>query len=585
MLGTTLRDPSGQSYELLRLLGSGGFGEVYLARTSHPSGVRRLVAVKWLHPGVEPQAAARLRDEATLLASLRHPALLAAEALVELGGRLALVTEYVEGQDLAACLGDGLPPSTLVEALSQVAWALHEAWTKAGVVHRDVKPSNIRIGVHGNVKLLDFGIARSDLVSREASSTRGLVGTLPYLAPERFEPGTRPHLASDVFSLGCVLLEGLTSSSFYGDLDLPQIAALALSSDDRWERHLTERLSQAPHAELLRAMLARDPGARPTAAEVGERGQALLARDPGHVPLQQWCRRRQWPEEALAPVPATVWSQDRHLEPPRAPWTELALLGGGVVFALLVGAAALWPAPPPEEPAPVEPIEMVELPVEPVELPVEPLPPQPAPVELPPEPPPCPDPEACYALAHLHAEGLGKPEDDLTANRLFALACEGGHMPACHALAEQYTQEQGTPGMTALTGGNREACRLHQRACDHDFLESCYSYGVMQFMSACSPDGALALAPLKKACEGGHMRACVWWGDMYTGGHFLAENDGEANRLYALACEAGVARGCAELAEQHAHGEGTPKDESQASQLWKRACELGDTDACEGHAP
>ncbi|MEQ1504254.1 MAG: serine/threonine-protein kinase, partial [Myxococcota bacterium] len=317
MTGTdevVVHEASGRRFRLLRLLGRGGFGEVHLARVESANGLDKLVAVKLLQPGIDPrsQAVQRLHDEARILASLSHPVVLAAHDLIELGGRLALVTEYVDGADLADCITgpDRMPLDTVLEVVGQVASALDAAFGALGIVHRDLKPQNIRIGIHGNVKLLDFGIARSDLLAREArTQTEVLVGSMPYVAPERFQPGSPPLPASDVFSLGCVAFEGATGARLLGGLDLPAIYALAMCRADL-DRHVDQRLSAAglpPEVDaLLRQCLAYPAADRPTAGALEQAIESLLARRPDHLTVRRWCkqRARTTPVAASAPRPS-----------------------------------------------------------------------------------------------------------------------------------------------------------------------------------------------------------------------------------------------------------------------------------------
>jgi serine/threonine protein kinase len=388
-----MTDGSGRRFERVRALGSGGFGEVYLCRMRSPGGLEQQVAVKLLHQGLDPrsQAVERLRDEARLLASLRHPVVLAAHDLVELGGRVALVTEYIEGQDLSACLDPAdpgrMPTSTLLEVIEQTAGALEVAWRQLEVVHRDVKPANIRIGEHGSVKLLDFGIARSTQVERDAhTSSQMLVGSLPYMGPERFRLGRRPEPASDVFSLGAILYEGAAGRSLLAGLELPEQIRLSLVQQE-WEAFVRARLAAAgalpgPLLELIEQMLAHDLERRPGAAEVAARCEAMACRWPGHVPLRRWCRQRRWAEGSPGEVHGTLWQAPSPTatpgRPPLARSTTsgslvqplgLALTGaaltalvtgtGGlalvlavsVVLALLLGPGE--PSAPPEPPAPV----------------------------------------------------------------------------------------------------------------------------------------------------------------------------------------------------------------------------------------
>lgn len=309
--GTQLPDDrGGRRFVLLQQIGRGGFSEVFLARLEQSDGLVRRVALKLLHPGLDPegQPVERMRDEAKLLARLDHPAILSAHELVELGGRVAMVMEYVEGVDFKECLEADMPKGPILEVIEQVADALNVAWTEHQVVHRDIKPANIRIGAHGNVKLLDFGIARYEGITRSAQTTSGtLLGTLTYLAPERFDLKMgSPEPASDVFALGCVLFEAWTGSKFFGGLEASKL--LRLTEDpDHFDAYLDERLTERsfdPIGPLLADMLSYHPDERPPAIEVARRCEQLAGAWPGRLTLRRWCRERQWPDPA-APMTDT----------------------------------------------------------------------------------------------------------------------------------------------------------------------------------------------------------------------------------------------------------------------------------------
>ncbi|MCA9492181.1 MAG: serine/threonine protein kinase, partial [Myxococcales bacterium] len=204
---------SGRRFQVHSCLGRGGFGEVYRATMSSSGGVRTEVAIKVLRGDIDPgsDSVKRLRDEGRLLGALRHPSILRVHDLVLLENRVALVTEYVEGDDLDKCMVPSMPIRALLGVLGEVASALDAAWTTPSptsgeaihLVHRDVKPANIRIGRHGEVKLLDFGIARATNVVREAqTANNAMMGSYLYMAPERFHED-RVEPPSDIYALGC----------------------------------------------------------------------------------------------------------------------------------------------------------------------------------------------------------------------------------------------------------------------------------------------------------------------------------------------------------------------------------------------
>lgn len=210
-------------------LGRGGFGEVYRARMSRQGGFEVEVALKLLRADVDPRghATSRLRDEARMLGMVRHRCVPHVFDLVELDGRVGLVTEYVEGADLSKCLraAPRLPRRACLEVLAGVADALHAAYhtpVRGGgftrIVHRDLKPANVRIARDGTPKLLDFGIAWTDSVTRAAmTQSSALVGSPAYMAPERFDAGP-PTAAVDVFGLGAMLYEVLTGKRLFAEV-------------------------------------------------------------------------------------------------------------------------------------------------------------------------------------------------------------------------------------------------------------------------------------------------------------------------------------------------------------------------------
>ncbi|MEZ4320379.1 MAG: serine/threonine-protein kinase [Myxococcota bacterium] len=300
----------GRAFEFHECLGRGGFGEVYRTTMVAPSGVRQTVAVKILRQGLDPfgQSVERLRDEAHLLSRLDHPAILKVHDLVILDGRVGLVTEYVDGVDLSVLLKpeNDMSARMLAECVAEVASGLDAAWSTPGndgramqLVHRDIKPANIRVSKHGQVKLLDFGIARANIEREASTTTDTLIGTYQYMAPERFGNITGPE--GDVFALACVLFEGLSKQRFLNGLSLQQ-HYVAMASQSNYDPLLDEQLAMLPGdvhpgvRDILRRSLAFDRTERPSAAE-------LNAQLESEAPLLRGLSRRAWCREHEFPAP------------------------------------------------------------------------------------------------------------------------------------------------------------------------------------------------------------------------------------------------------------------------------------------
>jgi serine/threonine protein kinase len=208
-------------YQLIELLGRGGMGEVWRA---HDTTIDRVVALKVLLPhfAQDPEFEQRFRREARAAARLDDPHVVPIYDVGEIDGRLYVTMRLIDGVDLQTVLNDGpLPPARAVHIIEQIASALHSAH-QAGLVHRDVKPSNILLAHNDFAYLIDFGIARAsgDTALTSANTT---IGTWAYMAPERFNAG-EIQPSSDVYALACVLYQCLTGElPFPGDT-LEQVA-------------------------------------------------------------------------------------------------------------------------------------------------------------------------------------------------------------------------------------------------------------------------------------------------------------------------------------------------------------------------
>ncbi|NUT51356.1 MAG: serine/threonine protein kinase, partial [Saccharothrix sp.] len=198
-------------YRVGELLGRGGMGEVHRAYdTAHD----RVVALKRLSAvhNDDEEFRARFRRESRIAARLREPHVIPIHAYGEIDGRLYLDMRLVEGRDLAELVAGGpLDPARAVRIIAQVAGALDAAHAD-GLVHRDVKPSNILVTPDDFVYLVDFGIARSVLpAGTHLTASGAVIGTLDYLAPERFGDGV-VDVRADVYALACVLYACVTGN-------------------------------------------------------------------------------------------------------------------------------------------------------------------------------------------------------------------------------------------------------------------------------------------------------------------------------------------------------------------------------------
>jgi len=261
------------------------------------------VAVKLLKDSVEdnPNVAQRMRDEARLLGMLRHRTIVRADDLISLSGRIAVIMEYVPGCNLTAAMDPGRYPETfphdvVLTVVQNVASALDVAFHRPSpvtgkpleVLHRDIKPGNIRLTPDGEVKVLDFGIARSENFDREAQTTEYQLGSLNYMAPELLTGGLASPF-SDVYSLGVTFYECLARDRF----------GWAGESDEMHSGKLNKRFADlamdasGDHKEavlgLLSEMMAFDPQSRPTPADVVKRARALADQLPGDG-IEDWAR-------------------------------------------------------------------------------------------------------------------------------------------------------------------------------------------------------------------------------------------------------------------------------------------------------
>jgi len=306
-------------YRILRLLGRGGLGEVYLA---HDDTLDRDVAIKFLTDPLQDGAPRRLLREARASAALDHPGICAVyEAGEGPDGRAFIVMQYVEGESLETLLERGpMHPVDALTLCARIANALALAHRK-GVIHRDLKPGNVMLTPDGRPMLVDFGIAKttspsssSDVTTTMTATTR-VVGTPAYMSPEQIQQ--RPlDGRSDLFALGLILFECLTGKRAFEGRSPIETAAAVIHVELPLPSKIRSELTPA-HDDLCRRLTAKNPDDRfQSAEEITGAIRLLLPNmftgDSGTTdhPHSRWSRRV-WVGAvlgALALVIAGVWT-------------------------------------------------------------------------------------------------------------------------------------------------------------------------------------------------------------------------------------------------------------------------------------
>lgn len=293
-------------YEIVKSLGHGGMGQVFLARHTK---LERKVAIKVLadHRRWDQTMQERFASEMRAVGGLNHPNIVVAHDAREVDGLAVLVTEYIEGMDLGAILRrEGtLSVANACKIVGEVCSALEYCQTK-GLVHRDVKPSNIMIDIEGNVKLLDLGLARlHDPEQPEFTATGHAIGTVDYVAPEQINDSRNVDARTDLYSLGCAFFKLLTGRP-------PFLTSEYASPFAKMNAHVSEL---APRLSTLQAdvpreldvlvarMLEKSPADRPgSAAEV----RNVVARFSGEADLQDLVRSAQAKPVLQLPVDGSL---------------------------------------------------------------------------------------------------------------------------------------------------------------------------------------------------------------------------------------------------------------------------------------
>ncbi len=289
-------------YAIFDAIASGGMAKVHLGRLMGPVGFSRTVAIKRLHPQYagDPDFTAMFLDEARLAARVQHPNVVPTLDVLQSEHELLLVMEYVRGESLSRLVRAAreqktrLPPRIVVAIVSGALQGLHaahealdEKGKPLGLVHRDMSPQNVLVGVDGTARVLDFGVARAE--GRLQTTREGQVkGKILYMPPEQLaaQPVTR---TADIYASGVLLFEALTGVRMFAGEDDNAAITRILKNDIRVPSEVDPEL--APFDEICRRATSAEPTHRyPTAREMAFEIEKVIS-PASNAEVGEWVQR------------------------------------------------------------------------------------------------------------------------------------------------------------------------------------------------------------------------------------------------------------------------------------------------------
>ena len=559
-------------YRIIKQLGSGGMGSVWLAEDTQLDG--KLFAIKML-PSIlvaNKRAYNQLKSEALVAMKLIHPNIVQIRAFEENNSNPFLVMDYIRGKSLDRCLVDwgNLNSDEVSSFLKPIAEALDYAHSK-GVVHRDVKPSNIIVGEDGTPYVLDFGIAREIQETMTFVTGKMSSGTLMYMSPEQLH-GQSPKKFQDIYSFAAMVYECLTGRppfcrgqiEYQIDHDDPEplpkdisiassvMAGLAKKPEDRPTSCVAVLEGNYTGEETLDEVTASSGG---VVSAVRSRSRALIFGIAGGV-FALFCvigivwhladsnareeARQAAEKERIAQLEREAAEEARRIAEQEAKAKEaerarIAKIAENTRLAIAAFKAERW-----EEGFRLSKNADQN------------------------------DKTVQFYLGKVYAEGYGVAKDEREAVKWYRKAAEQGQARAQCNLGRMYANGRGVPK------DDYEAVKWYRKAADQGDATGQCSLGVC-YAEGCgvAKDEREAVKWYRKAAEQGYARAQFFLGLMYHNGRGVTKDDREAVKWFRKAAEQGLAVAQNNLGYMYANGLGVAKDEREAVKWYRKAAEQG----------
>ena len=539
-------------YSILREIGRGGMGAVYLA---HDPEIGRAVALKLLTRGDD-----RFLDEVRAAGNLKHPNIVTIYDAARIDGRSVIVMEHIEGRTLHDLIRKHRlgPLAARLQLLRQLCEAIDHAHDR-GIIHRDIKPSNLIVDKGGQLKVLDFGIAR--MAEPSFRTAHDFAGTLRYMSPEQMNARDLDR-RSDIFAVGVVAYE-------------------MLCYRHPFERASAVRLAYAICHEAPEALTRLAPLLDPRLCEIVARA---LEKDPRdrYTTLSAMLtdlRGLDGPAEGVAETPrgrerSADGTSPRERHALLSPWTWLALVLP-ILAAMAVVAVMLKPAiPSVRATPPVDPNAPASAAASAYETGTR-LIKGGGPLGLArgigvlEDSCNAGERRACRDLGSIFDAGTSVARNLPRAVGLYQKGCAGGELRSCLRLAKLYRGNQGIAADLAA------AAEVSARACGLGSFAECNNLGVASVEGSGVPQNKTeGTSLLSRACENDIAVACVNVARLLLSATGRERDPRRAVALLERGCDLGYAGGCTEAAAMYGTGTDVAKDVSRANGLRRRARQL-----------